>query len=305
MKSGHGCPRRSRPSRLESRRGKTHALSCHVLIEDMPPSESARILKQVNDALCGFGIHHTDCPVRTHSLRAFRPGVPDERDHVPSGPFSLNATESSATLSVIPSNRNEFQTYIPWPSGLRHRNLRRVPRPGRERPHPPGHHRNRRPRHADRPGSHRLPQHRIRRLRRHLHPPPRRREEARAQRQDVPRLPPPARRQSDRRRPDRHPAAPALPSTSPPRSTPASTSTRKRRWRSRWITPSACAPPTQGRRQRTVQIGHQWCSSGAGDGRHGVSEDRQTSARSPPSTRTCTATRRTASRSGRGRSIPT
>ena len=38
---------------------KTHALSCHVLIEDMPPSESARILKQVNDALCGFGIHHT------------------------------------------------------------------------------------------------------------------------------------------------------------------------------------------------------------------------------------------------------
>jgi cobalt-zinc-cadmium efflux system protein len=38
---------------------KTHALSCHVLIEDMPPSESTRILKQVNDALCGLGIHHT------------------------------------------------------------------------------------------------------------------------------------------------------------------------------------------------------------------------------------------------------
>jgi len=38
---------------------KTHALSCHVLIEDMPPSESTRILKQVNDLLCGVGIHHT------------------------------------------------------------------------------------------------------------------------------------------------------------------------------------------------------------------------------------------------------
>jgi cobalt-zinc-cadmium efflux system protein len=38
---------------------KTHALSCHVLIEDMPPSESACILKQVNEVLSGFGIHHT------------------------------------------------------------------------------------------------------------------------------------------------------------------------------------------------------------------------------------------------------
>jgi cobalt-zinc-cadmium efflux system protein len=36
-----------------------HALSCHVLIDDMPPSESDRILKRVNEVLCGFGIHHT------------------------------------------------------------------------------------------------------------------------------------------------------------------------------------------------------------------------------------------------------
>ena len=38
---------------------KTHALSCHVLIEDMPPSESTRILKRSTDVLCGVGIHHT------------------------------------------------------------------------------------------------------------------------------------------------------------------------------------------------------------------------------------------------------
>ncbi len=36
-----------------------HALSCHVLIEDMPPSASESILKHINDVLCGFRIHHT------------------------------------------------------------------------------------------------------------------------------------------------------------------------------------------------------------------------------------------------------
>lgn len=36
-----------------------HALSCHVLIEDMPPSESNTILRRINDVLCGFNIHHT------------------------------------------------------------------------------------------------------------------------------------------------------------------------------------------------------------------------------------------------------
>jgi len=38
---------------------KTHALSSHVLIEDMPPSESNRILERLNQVLCGFGIYHT------------------------------------------------------------------------------------------------------------------------------------------------------------------------------------------------------------------------------------------------------
>lgn len=37
----------------------THALSCHVLIEDMPPSSSNAILKKINDVLCDFGIHHS------------------------------------------------------------------------------------------------------------------------------------------------------------------------------------------------------------------------------------------------------
>jgi cobalt-zinc-cadmium efflux system protein len=38
---------------------KTHALSSHVLIEDMPPSGSSDILTRLNQVLCAFGIHHT------------------------------------------------------------------------------------------------------------------------------------------------------------------------------------------------------------------------------------------------------
>ncbi len=37
----------------------THALSSHVLIEDMPPSASNAILKRINDKLCSIGIHHS------------------------------------------------------------------------------------------------------------------------------------------------------------------------------------------------------------------------------------------------------
>ncbi len=37
-----------------------HALSCHVLIDDMPPSESGAILGRINDVLCSrYQIHHT------------------------------------------------------------------------------------------------------------------------------------------------------------------------------------------------------------------------------------------------------
>ena len=36
-----------------------HAMSCHVLIEDMPPSESNSILQRINNVLCRFHIHHT------------------------------------------------------------------------------------------------------------------------------------------------------------------------------------------------------------------------------------------------------
>ena len=36
----------------------THALSSHVLIDDMPPSASERILNRINQVLRGFGIHH-------------------------------------------------------------------------------------------------------------------------------------------------------------------------------------------------------------------------------------------------------
>jgi cobalt-zinc-cadmium efflux system protein len=55
---------------------KTHALSSHVLIEDMPPSESNRILARLNEVLCGFGIHHTTiqfehvpCSLSDHGCR--------------------------------------------------------------------------------------------------------------------------------------------------------------------------------------------------------------------------------------------
>ncbi len=39
---------------------EAHALSCHVLIEDMPPSSSDSILRSINQVLCDrFHIHHT------------------------------------------------------------------------------------------------------------------------------------------------------------------------------------------------------------------------------------------------------
>jgi cobalt-zinc-cadmium efflux system protein len=37
----------------------THALSSHVLIEDMPPSASEGILSRINQVLHDLGIHHT------------------------------------------------------------------------------------------------------------------------------------------------------------------------------------------------------------------------------------------------------
>ena len=39
---------------------EAHALSCHVLIEDMPPSASESILREINQVLCDrFAVHHT------------------------------------------------------------------------------------------------------------------------------------------------------------------------------------------------------------------------------------------------------
>lgn len=37
----------------------THALSSHVLIDDMPPSASDAILRRINTKLCSLGIHHS------------------------------------------------------------------------------------------------------------------------------------------------------------------------------------------------------------------------------------------------------
>ncbi len=38
---------------------QAHALSCHVLIDDMPPSASESILRRINEVLCEFHIRHT------------------------------------------------------------------------------------------------------------------------------------------------------------------------------------------------------------------------------------------------------
>lgn len=61
----------------------THALSCHVLIEDVPPSESESILRRLNCMLAErFHIHHTTvqfehvncpgCPIENHAEQHLR-----------------------------------------------------------------------------------------------------------------------------------------------------------------------------------------------------------------------------------------
>ena len=57
-----------------------HALSCHVLIEDMPPSESDSILKRVNEVLCRFQIHHT-----TVQFEHMRCALSDSPCSIPAG----------------------------------------------------------------------------------------------------------------------------------------------------------------------------------------------------------------------------
>ena len=67
---------------------KSHALSSHVLIEDMPPSESTRILNRINDALCAFGIYHSTiqfehvpCSVSDHGCRMASIAPRGEHNH--------------------------------------------------------------------------------------------------------------------------------------------------------------------------------------------------------------------------------
>ncbi|HLH05179.1 MAG TPA: cation diffusion facilitator family transporter [Bryobacteraceae bacterium] len=65
----------------------THALSSHVLIDDMPPSSSARILKRLNEVLHGFGINHSTiqfehmpCGMSERGCRP-TPGHAHDHDH--------------------------------------------------------------------------------------------------------------------------------------------------------------------------------------------------------------------------------
>lgn len=60
----------------------SHALSSHVLIDDMPPSASDCILKRINEVVRGFGIYHTTiqfehlpCVVSNDGCQMHRAGV--------------------------------------------------------------------------------------------------------------------------------------------------------------------------------------------------------------------------------------
>ena len=56
---GRGRAGRARSAHLWSLGSNTHALSSHVLIDDMSHSESEAILRRINEVLCTFGIRHS------------------------------------------------------------------------------------------------------------------------------------------------------------------------------------------------------------------------------------------------------
>ena len=69
---------------------ESRALSCHVLIDDMPPSESDSILRRINDVLCArFRITHTTVQfehvkcilAETHCTSALQPTVQTPHRH--------------------------------------------------------------------------------------------------------------------------------------------------------------------------------------------------------------------------------
>jgi cobalt-zinc-cadmium efflux system protein len=71
----------------------THALCSHVLVEDMPHSESQAILKRINDVCCSFGIHHTTiqfehvpCGLSTNG--GCKMGADHEHEHTHAGGHS-------------------------------------------------------------------------------------------------------------------------------------------------------------------------------------------------------------------------
>jgi cobalt-zinc-cadmium efflux system protein len=68
----------------------SHALSCHALIEDMPPSESDAILKQVNKVLCDrFHVLHT-----TIQFEHVRCAVSENGCHIQVAPHSHTHSHS-------------------------------------------------------------------------------------------------------------------------------------------------------------------------------------------------------------------
>ncbi len=166
------------------------------------------------------------CTLRARRFSAFRNAI-------------LMISDLSARLpardvcsrSTSMQSRRIFHRQSGHRTGRRHR---RVQRAGRQRPHSHRHHR-RRATAARRSCARRWPARISNASARPISTPGAWKTSSshRARRQDLPRLPPPAGRQEHRRGAHRHAAAPALRALRRPRSTPASTSTRKRPWRSR------------------------------------------------------------------------
>jgi cobalt-zinc-cadmium efflux system protein len=59
---------------------RTHALSCHVLIEDVPPSESGSVLQNLNRLLGErFGIWHTT--IQFENINCPGCPIPNQHNH--------------------------------------------------------------------------------------------------------------------------------------------------------------------------------------------------------------------------------
>ena len=101
------------------------ALSCHVLIEDMPPSQSDRILHGLNHLLGDhFHVHHTTIQFE-HELRHFRHWLRDSdgRRASPSSPLTESLPGLAVAILRLPDGHIHERVFLRCRS---HRSDRRV-----------------------------------------------------------------------------------------------------------------------------------------------------------------------------------